>query len=425
MRETIAAIATAPGRAGVAVVRISGDNAFDVARAVARKVPEPGRFAFARFRDADGETIDEGLVLAFKAPASYTGEDVAELQCHGGAAAPRRVLAAAISAGARLARPGEFTQRAFLSGKIPLEKAQSIIDLIDAKTDRAAKAAISPSADGELAAIYDAALALSAEIEHSIDIDEGELPEDFVAGVRSRADGILEKTRAAARRLREKRMLLGGALVVLAGPVNAGKSSLFNALAGSERAIVSAIPGTTRDSVETWLDIEGWPVRLVDTAGIRGRGADEVEDEGIRRAKALAEEADVVVSLGGDVPPGKPTIKTWPKCDLSRGEGLCVSAATGEGIEELKKAIAARLEALADGAGLADGERSDGRIAALLNAAAILGGTVEILDGGGEDSLVLAGNDLRRVCDTLAPFTGGDWTGDMIAALFSRFCVGK
>ena len=276
-----------------------------------------------------------------------------------------------------------------------------------------------------LCAASAAALALSAEIEHSIDIDEGELPEDFVAGVRSRADGILEKARAAARRLREKRMLLGGALVVLAGPVNAGKSSLFNALAGSERAIVSAIPGTTRDSVETWLDIEGWPVRLVDTAGIRGRGADEVEDEGIRRAKALAEEADVVVSLGGDVPPGKPTIKTWPKCDLSRGEGLCVSAATGEGIEELKKAIAARLEALADGAGPADGERSDGRIAALLNAAAILGGTVEILDGGGEDSLVLAGNDLRRVCDTLAPFTGGDWTGDMIAALFSRFCVGK
>lgn len=431
-RDTIAAIATAPGRAGVAVVRISGDEAFQVASAVAVKMPRPGSFAFARMRDSGGKTIDEGVVLVFKAPASYTGEDVVELQCHGGVAAPRRVLEAVLHAGARLAKPGEFTMRAFLSGKMSLDKAQSVIDLIDAKTGRAADAALAGRGDKALASIYRGALDVSARIEHALDIDEGALPDEFVDSCAARIDALCDKARGEMRRLRERRLLLGGALVVISGPVNAGKSSLFNALAGSERAIVSSAPGTTRDAIEAWLDIDGWPVRLVDTAGLRGRGADEIEAEGMRRAKNLAERADVVLDLSGDggysVPAasGANVICVSSKCDIHPGKGLRVSSVTGEGLDDLKKAIAARLEALADESpALGEGNCGEERIAVLDNVARRLEDAASILRRGGEEALVFAGNDMRMVCNAIAPFTGDNWTSDVIAALFSRFCVGK
>lgn len=423
---TIAAIATAPGRGGVAIVRVSGDRAFAIAEALAGKKPHVGRAVYARFTQRD--LLDSGLVLAFAAPHSYTGEDVVEFHCHGGTVAPRRVLEACFSLGARLARRGEFTERAFLNGKLDLEAAESVLDLINAKTDRAAAAALA-GLDGEkkrrLRALYDAALALASEIEHALDIDEGELPDDFQPRLTAQLAALRARFAAAARRAREGKILRDGALVVLAGPPNAGKSSLMNALLGERRVLVSATPGTTRDSIEEWLDVDGYPVRLVDTAGLRTTG-DAIEGEGVKRAEELIERADLVLALGAcDLPRvsrlATRVLKIHAKCDLDDVRdpalGLRVSAVTGEGLDELRQAIAAQLEYLME-----NGEGSDGRAApdqssAILLAAAQLPAVL--------DDLVLAGGALRRVCETLGAALGATYSADLLDNLFSRFCVGK
>ena len=275
--DTIAAVATAPGRGGIAAVRVSGPDAFAVAGRVAGRVPASGRTAFARFRSPlpPRSVVDEGVVVAFAAPHSYTGEDVVELQGHGGAVAPRRVLEACFAAGARQARRGEFTERAFLNGKLSFEQAEAVLDLVNARTARAADEALGGLADcrtREIREVYESALETSAEIEHSLDVDESELGPEFLARVESAISGLEGRLDALLRRMHEGRILREGALVVLTGAPNSGKSSLMNALLGTSRAIVSDIPGTTRDSIEEWLDVEGWPVRLVDTAGIREAG---------------------------------------------------------------------------------------------------------------------------------------------------------
>lgn len=419
---TIAAIATAPGRGGVAIVRVSGDRAFAIAEALAGKKPHVGRAVYARFTQRD--LLDSGLVLAFAAPHSYTGEDVVEFHCHGGTVAPRRVLEACFALGARLARRGEFTERAFLNGKLDLEAAESVLDLINAKTDRAAAAALA-GLDGEkkkrLRALYDDALALASEIEHALDIDEGELPDDFRPRLTAQLAALRARFADAARRAREGKILRDGALVVLAGPPNAGKSSLMNALLGERRTIVSATPGTTRDSIEEWLDVDGYPVRLVDTAGLRTTG-DAIEGEGVKRAEELIERADLVLALGNVAETdARRVIRLHAKCDLDDVRdpalGLRVSAVTGEGLDELRQAIAAQLEYLME-----NGEDSDGRAApdqssAILLAAAQLPAVL--------DDLVLAGGALRRVCETLGAALGATYSADLLDNLFSRFCVGK
>ena len=434
---TIAAIATAPGRGGVAIVRVSGDAAFAIAAAIARKKPQVGRIVYAQFRrpnQEDRELLDSGLLLAFAAPHSYTGEDVVEFHCHGGAVAPRRVLEACFACGARLARRGEFTERAFLNGKLDLEAAESVLDLINARTDRAAAAALA-GMGGErkrrLRALYDGALALSTEIEHALDIDEGELPDDFTPRLNAALAALKAQFAEARRRAREGKLLRDGALVVLAGPPNAGKSSLMNALLGENRAIVSATPGTTRDSIEEGLEIAGFPVRLVDTAGLR-TAADAIEGEGVRRAEDLIAQADVVLALGAcALPPvsrrAPRVLKIHAKCDLDANRdpaaGVRVSAVTGEGLDDLKRAIAAALEALAESGDCRGNDSEDGRTAfdhstaALLEAEAQLPATV--------DDLVLAGGALRRVCETLGAFLGATYSADLLDNLFSRFCVGK
>ena len=504
--DTIAAVATAQGRGGVAIVRVSGPDAFVVAERLTGRRPQPRRVSLesirvslgsdrvglgsdrvdlgsntvelgsmslsptdsnstlrdpkqtlddpkltlrdpnAPLRDSNVTLIDTAVVIAFKSPHSYTGEDVVEFQCHGGAVAPRRVLEACFAAGARLARRGEFTERAFLNGKLTYEQAEGVLDLVNAKTDRAADAALAGLAGArraEMRAIYEELLALSSAVEHALDVSEEELPDGFTENLLAGVASVDARLECARRRLREGKILREGALVVIAGAPNAGKSSLMNALLGERRAIVSDVPGTTRDSIEEWLDVGGWPVRLVDTAGLRETD-DAIEGEGVERARELVARADVVVRL---TPAGEPfdsrlsavgsrgpsVIDVLSKCDLSSdlqpstfqpstfnlSSPIPVSSKTGEGLDALRGAIAAELARRAD-EGRADsaGEGfSGGDAAALARARAALAAPSR--------DLVLLANALRGAAGALGEAIGAEYSADLIDALFSRFCVGK
>ena len=462
--DTIAAIATAPGRGGVAVIRVSGPEAFGIAERLRGQRSEVGgqrsevrgqrseekwpRVRFCRLyhpltSDLRPLTfLDEAVVLAFRAPRSYTGEDVVEFQCHGGAVTPRRVLEACFAAGARPARRGEFTERAFLNGKLDYDQAESVLDLVDAKTARAADAALeglSGRRRRELKSLYDAALDLSAQIEHALDVDEGELPVGFADEMRVKREKLRAEIESARRRAAEGRVLNRGALVVLAGPPNAGKSSLMNALLEENRAIVSDVPGTTRDSIEEWLDLDGWPIRLADTAGLR-ETEDEVEAEGVRRSEELMAKADVILLLSSCEASQPFNLSTFQlfnfstsqllnltsKCDLGRGPGLNVSAKTGEGLEELKRAIVAKLE---ERVGAADeGECPEGDVAVYHEALSALDGAdggPEAEDGRPGGDLVLEANAVRSAAERLGEAIGATYSSDLLDNLFSRFCVGK
>lgn len=441
--DTIAAIATAPGRAGVAIVRISGPDAFRIAETLSGTLPEPGRFRLSEIRDGAAATIDRAIVLAFGAPRSYTGEDVAEIQCHGGQVTPRRILEACLAAGARLARRGEFTERAFLNGKIDYSQAESVLDLINAKTERAADAALSGmegKARRKARELYESALELSTTLEYALDVSEDELPPSFAESVADRASALDACLGSAIRQARENKLLRSGALVVLAGAPNAGKSSLMNALLGENRAIVSERPGTTRDSIEEWLDIDGYPVRLVDTAGMRST-EDAIEAEGVRRTEELVAKADIVLLLTPadapvaapeppcGIPGGTLRIGVLTKCDLLHGDGrpfadrIPVSAKTGAGLDRLKSEIAARLWSIiaADG----DAAPEERTIAAYIETRKAIAPLVSRPDGESAPDLVLAANAVRAAAEKLGVLAGATYSEDLLESLFSRFCVGK
>jgi len=454
LSDVIAALATPPGRSAIAVVRVSGAGALDVAERVVQGgagrtegredglAGWPPRVAhLTTLLSAAGTPIDQALVSVFRAPNSYTGEDLVEFSCHGGLLAPAELLAALHAAGARPAAAGEFTRRAVLNRKLDLLQAEAVGDLIDATAPAQGRAALYQLDGGlsrRLLALREELLELLALLSYDIDFpdeDDGPVSRERMLALRAKVResiGRLLATAPAGQRLHD------GALIVLAGRPNAGKSSLFNALLGSSRALVTEIPGTTRDTIEAQSDVLGWPVRYADTAGLRE--ADErLERMGIEVSRRYVAAADLVLlcveadreatsderKLLGE----RPSLLVRSKADLSPetedGEGLRVSAVTGAGLDRLREAIAERLFG-DDGGGYADLEPMLSRErhrAGLTRAAGGLDASLPELARGGDP--VLAAHHLRDAVAALEELIGLVHPDEVLGRVFARFCVGK
>jgi tRNA modification GTPase len=443
--DTIAAIATPPGNGSIGIVRLSGPAAPAIAGALLGRPPRPRHAHFCRFLDAGGQAIDHGLLIHFPAPHSFTGEHVVELQAHGSPVALRRLLARTVELGARQARPGEFSERAFLNGRLDLAQAEAIADLIAAGSEAAARSAMR-SLDGafshEVRAVTEATIRLRVWIEAAIDFPEEEI--DFLAApelAKGFADLGAQVTAVLAGARRGTR-LADGLHVVIVGRPNTGKSSLLNALAAAERAIVTDIPGTTRDVLRESIDLDGVALTLVDTAGLR-EADDRVEQEGIRRARAELAKADVAILVTDDVhaetdrallqdlPAAATRLIVHNKIDL---DGLAprsrihdgalhlwLSAQTGAGLPLLT----AELERLAGRGETGEGSYSARarHVAALERASASLQAAESALieARAGE----LAAEELRQVQHALGEITGEFSDEDLLGRIFADFCIGK
>ncbi len=442
--DTIAAIATAPGHGGIGVVRVSGKNLAPLAHALLSKSPAPRLAVRTAFVDAQGAAIDEGIALYFPAPRSYTGEDVLELQGHGGPVVMQMLLRRCLELGARLAEPGEFTRRAFLNDKLDLAQAESVSDLIEAATDSAARCALR-SLRGEFSAAVDELLRQLIElrmlVEAALDFPEEELDPLDRADTRRRHASLVCAIEAALAKSRQGSLLRTGLQVVLAGQPNVGKSSLLNRLAGEELAIVTAIPGTTRDSVRQAIHIGGVPLNIVDTAGLR-ETRDEVERMGIARAWAEIGKADVVlllvdaragvtkqdVELLERVPLGVKRLFVHNKIDLvgnaprlqrdHASTSLHLSAKTGAGMDLLR----AELLAVAGWQGGAEDlfMARERHLTALRQAALHAGRAAEHF---GRPELLA--EELRLAQEQLNSITGEFAADDLLGEIFSCFCIGK
>ena len=455
----IAAIATAPGRGGIGVVRLSGKNMDAVARAVCR-LPEgrtlaPRHATYLDFIQADGTVIDQGLAIWFKAPHSYTGEDVLELQGHGGPVVLQMLLQRCLEAGRdiglRLAQPGEFTQRAFLNDKLDLAQAEAVADLIEASTEAAAKSA-SQSLSGAFSRVIrelvDQVINLRMLVEATLDFPEEEI--DFLE--KSNARGQLARIRAALQQVFEQAaqgaLLRDGLNVVLAGQPNVGKSSLLNALAGADVAIVTAIAGTTRDRVTETIQIEGIPINIIDTAGIRDAAdaSDEVERIGIERTWGAVRDADVILhmmdagrgptladeQIMARFPSGVPVIRLWNKIDLSGHRAavdqmpdathIYLSATDRTGLHLLREALLriAGWQQTGESLYLA----RERHLIALKAAREHLDTAAE-LAAQDDQALDLFAEELRLAQERLNSITGAFTPDDLLGVIFSRFCIGK
>jgi tRNA modification GTPase len=445
LSDPIAALGTPPGRSAVAVIRVSGDGAFDVAAQVIRGfAAEPPRMArLATFLGPGGQPVDRGLYLAFKGPQSETGEDVVELHAHGGLLVPAQLLAALHAAGARPAHPGEFTRRAVLNGKLDLLQAEAVADLVDATAPAQGRSALRQLEGGlsrRLAELRNQLVELLAFLGYEVDFpeeDDGPLSREALTTLHDTLVGQVEHLMATAP-LGER--LHDGALVVFAGRPNAGKSSLFNALLGVERALVTDIPGTTRDTIEAPAVVEGWPVRLADTAGLWDAPG-RLDALGVAVSRRYLAAADLVLlcveggrTLGPDeqmILEARPVVVVRTKGDLAEGpragetEGeLVVSVVTGEGLEVLRRAVAARL--FGTGVGYADLEpmltRERHRVA-LGRALEELQGARPHLQAAGD--AVLAAHHVRLAVTALDELIGVVGSEDVLDRIFGRFCVGK
>ncbi len=448
--DTIAAIATPPGEGGVGIVRLSGPEVWAIADVLFRPLDQTpvsqrahGTFAYGKVVDAAGQEIDTGLALIMRAPKSYTREDVVEIQGHGGAVGMRRILRRALDAGARMAEPGEFTRRAFLNGRIDLVQAEGIFDLIRARSDRAASAAMEQMA-GRLSqqfdGIYDAFLEVAANLETTLDFVEDELPDDVFAGIAELLDRTFQTLDELLDTWDEGRLLREGARVVILGRPNAGKSTLLNVLLGFDRAIVSSTAGTTRDTIEEGYVLDGIPLRIIDTAGLRETDC-EIEAEGIRRAEAHSEEAHLSVYLVDASQPlhaedrmrldklvPERSVVVLNKVDLGRRvgiEGVETSLHSGAGVEALKKAMAAVLEKGADLHAPPHAVISERHRQLLVKAHREARQARHFLDKNVEENAVLACEHLRAALEFLGQVTGRVYHEELLENIFSRFCIGK
>ena len=441
-QEPIAAVSTPPGRGGVGVVRISGRGVPEIAQAVVGRLPEPRRATLCDFRTASGELIDRGIVLFFPGPNSYTGEDVLELQGHGGPLVMRQLLGRCVDAGARIAEPGEFTKRAFLNGRMDLAQAESVADLIDAESEEAARGA-ARSLSGEfsrrVSAIADAMLELRSHVEACIDFPEEEIDtadRDALEGKSSALERDLDSLLSIAR---QGSVLREGLTVVLVGRPNVGKSSLLNRLAGEELAIVTPVPGTTRDYVRATIAIEGVPIHLVDTAGLRETD-DPVERIGVDRAWRAIESAGaaLVIESATDteardesvlerLPARQARARVVNKIDLvphgvtpQVGEEttIPVSAKTGEGIDRLRAWL---LEVAGwRPSGEAVFIARERHLRALEEARAHLQRSGEV-----RQLLDLSAEELRLAHRALGRISGEVSADDLLGVIFASFCIGK
>jgi tRNA modification GTPase len=444
---TIAAIATPPGRGGIGIVRLSGPRAAAIASDLFGDLPQPRTAALRIFRDAAGEMIDGGIALYFPAPNSFTGEDVVELHGHGGPVVMDMLLARCLELGAKLAEPGEFSRRAFLNDKIDLTQAEAIADLIDSGSIEAARAA-TRSLQGEFSAaihsLTDAVIETRMHVEAAIDFPEEEI--DFLAdtALRQRIDRALELCAQISTKAKQGALLRDGMTVVIAGRPNAGKSSLLNALAGYAAAIVTDIPGTTRDVLRERIDIEGMPLHIADTAGLR-EGADIVEAEGIRRAheemaradrilyvidatRALDDEA--IAQETSALPANVPITWVFNKVDLAGGRArveqfqpprVYLSAVTGEGMDLLRAHLKECMGFMGADAGTISARRR--HLDALARAQRHLQESAAQLieHRAGE----LMAEELRQAQQALAEITGEFTSDDLLGRIFSNFCIGK
>lgn len=451
LSDPIAALATPPGRSAIALVRLSGAGALGIAARVVDgfRSDRPRVATLASFRDAAGDVIDRGLVTVFRGPHSYTGEDLVEFSCHGGLLAPARLLAALHAAGARPAAPGEFTRRAVLNGKLDLVQAEAVGDLIDAVAPAQARAALGQLDGGlsrRLGDLRECLVEAGGLLAYEIDFpgeDDGPIPPQRIASQLADVAGRIERllaTAPAAERLRE------GALLVLAGRPNAGKSSLFNALLGSDRALVTEIPGTTRDAVEAHTDFLGWPIRLVDTAGL-WEATDRIDRLGVEMSRRYLRSADLIllcVEAGRPVEPdetaiadARPTLVVRTKLDLdgwTGGQGIGVSAVTGVGLDRLRRATAERV--FAERIVLADLEPAltrERHRTALARARTALAGALEQMGGSGAGAgggaavgdAVLAAHHVREATTALDELVGAVDVEQVLDRVFASFCVGK
>ena len=442
--DIIAAIATAPGRGGIGVVRVSGGNLTPLAQALSGQPPSPRRALLRNFLAADGIAIDQGILLYFPAPHSFTGEDVLELQGHGGPVVLQMLLTRCLELGARLAEPGEFSRRAFLNDKLDLVQAEAVADLIDATTAAAVRSALR-SLSGEFSREVTALVARLTElrmlVEATLDFPEEEIDILRDTDAAERLSAIRADLAALLERARAGHLLRSGLHVVLAGLPNVGKSSLLNRLAGEERAIVTEVAGTTRDAVRETIQVEGIPLHIIDTAGLRETD-DVVERIGVERAWAEIQRADVVLQLvdarGGETPADHAIAVRLPaaaerivvenKCDLAGQvaarfmEGgrvhVRMSAKSGEGIDLLH-------DELLRVAGWS-GHGEDGVLARERHLEALgVAAEKSALAARRLDQIELCAEELRLAQEALSRITGEFTADDLLGEIFSRFCIGK